>query len=116
MFVCSLDGSYWREKFMKSIDVLMVRIYITEKSHLLNTIIDYLKKQIKIRGISVFRAIGGFGETGNHTSSLIDLSLDLPIAIEFFDDDKNKIEEALDHLNSIVKPEHIVMWEAKANI
>jgi PII-like signaling protein len=101
---------------MKTIDVLMVRIYITEASHLFNKIVEYLKKDIKIRGISVFRAISGFGETGNHTASLVDLSLDLPLTVEFFDDDKNKIEKALDHLTTIVRPEHIVLWEAKANI
>lgn len=100
---------------MKTIDVLMVRIYITEASHLLSTIIDYLKKDVKIRGISVFRAISGFGETGNHTASLVDLSLDLPLTIEFFDDDKNKIEKALDYLGTLIKPEHIVLWQAKAN-
>jgi uncharacterized protein len=101
---------------MKTINVLMVRIYITEASHLLDKIIDYLKKDVKIRGISVFRAISGFGETGTHTTSLIDLSLNLPLAVEFFDDDKNKIEMALDHLSTIVKPDHIVLWEAKSNI
>lgn len=100
---------------MTYIDVLIVRIYITEKSHLLNKIVDYLRNEVKIRGISVFRAISGFGETGNHTSSLVDLSLDLPLTIEFFDDDKNKIDHALDHLNTMVKPEHIVSWYAKAN-
>lgn len=101
---------------VKMIDVLMVRIYITESSHLLNKIIKYLKNEAKIRGISVFRAIGGFGETGDHTASLVDLSLNLPLTIEFFDDDKNKIEKALEHLATIVKPEHIVLWEAKANL
>jgi PII-like signaling protein len=101
---------------MKMIDVLMVRIYITESSHLLKKIVDYLSKDAKIRGISVFRAISGFGESGNHTASLVDLSLDLPLTVEFFDDDKNKIEQALSHLNTIVKPEHIVRWDAKANI
>ena len=100
---------------MKTIDVLMVRIYITEASHLLNTIVDYLKNDAKIRGISVFRAISGFGETGEHMASLIDLSLDLPLTLEFFDNDKNKIKKAIDHLGTIVKPEHIVFWEAKAN-
>lgn len=100
---------------MKTIDVLIVRIYITEASHLLNKIIDYLKNDAKIRGVSVFRAISGYGETGGHTSSLIDISLDLPLTLEFFDNDKNKIKKAIDHLGTIVKPEHIVFWEASAN-
>lgn len=81
---------------------------------MLNTIVSYLKNEAKIRGISVFRAISGFGDTSNHTASLIDLSLDLPLSIEFFDS-KDKIEPALEHLSSIIKHEHIVFWEAKAN-
>ncbi len=99
---------------MKTMDVIIVRVYITESSHLLDKIINYLKKETKIRGISVFRAISGFGESGNHTASLIDLSLDLPLAIEFFDS-KDKIEPALEYLSGIIKHEHIVFWEAKAN-
>jgi len=99
---------------MKMVDIVMVRIYITESSHLLNKIVDYLKNEAKIRGVSVFRAISGFGETGVHSSSLLDLSLDLPLAIEFFDT-KNKVEPTLEYLNSIVKHEHIVFWDAKVN-
>lgn len=99
---------------MKSIDVVMVRVYITESSHLLKTVVEYLKNEANIRGVSVFRAISGFGETGNHVASLIDLSLDLPLAIEFFDS-KEKVEAALEHLSQIIKHEHIVFWEAKAN-
>ena len=99
---------------MKTIDIVMVRVYITESSHLLNKIVHYLKNEAKIRGVSVFRAISGFGETGDHTASLIDLSLDLPLAIEFFDS-KNIIEPALEYLNSIIKHEHIIFWDAKTN-
>src|SRR5579872_4446590 len=99
---------------MNIIDVLMVRIYITESSHLLKKIVDFLRNEVEIRGISVFRAISGFGESGNHTSSLVDLSLDLPLVVEFFDDDEGKIEKALDGLDGMIKSEHIVMWEAKA--
>jgi PII-like signaling protein len=99
---------------MKTIDIVVVKVYITESSHLLNKIVRYLKNEAKIRGVSVFRAISGFGETGDHTASLIDLSLDLPLVIEFFDS-KNRIEPALDYLNGIIKHEHIVFWDAKAN-
>lgn len=99
---------------MNTIDVIVVRIYITESAHLLNKILVYLKHEAKIRGVSVFRAISGFGETGEHGASLIDLSLDLPLTIEFFDD-KEKVTVALNYLDTIVKREHIVFWEAKAN-
>jgi uncharacterized protein len=99
---------------MNTIDVVFVRVYITESSHLLNKIVQYLKLEANIRGLSVFRAISGFGETGHHTASLIDLSLDLPLAIEFFDEQKT-IEAALEYLNQFIKQEHIVFWNAKTN-
>ena len=100
---------------MKTIDVVMVKVYITESSKLLNTILSYLKTEAHIRGVSVFRAVSGYGESGSHASSLIDLSLDLPLSIEFFDE-KDTIDLALEHLSQTIKPEHIVFWEAKANI
>ncbi|KTD19812.1 DUF190 domain-containing protein [Legionella londiniensis] len=99
---------------MRTLDVIVVRIYITESSNLLNKLVSYLKTEAKIRGVSVFRAVSGFGETGNHVASLIDLSLDLPLTIEFFDQ-KDKVEVALEHLNKTVKPEHILFWNAKVN-
>ncbi|NNM59733.1 MAG: hypothetical protein HKM04_07945 [Legionellales bacterium] len=99
---------------MKSIDVVMVRVYITEASHLLDKVVNYLTKEVKIRGFSVFRAISGAGDSGKHSSFLLDLSLDLPLTIEFFDS-KEKVEMALDYLSTIIKHEHIVFWDAKAN-
>ncbi len=99
---------------MKIANVIVVRVYITESSKLLNSIVSYLQTEAKIRGISVFRAISGFGETGTHTSSLLDISLNLPLVIEFFDS-KEKTDSAINHLSEILKPEHIVFWEAKAN-
>lgn len=99
---------------MKTMDVVMVRIYITESAHLLNGIVKYLKTDANIRGISVFRAISGFGESGLHSTSLLDLSLDLPLTIEFFDG-KEKVAVAVEHLSQTIKPEHIVFWDAKTN-
>lgn len=100
---------------MKMIEVVMVRVYIMESSHLLKEILHYLKQEAKIRGVTVFRAISGYGETGDHTSSLIDMSLDLPLVVEFFDG-KQQIEPALAHLSTLIKSEHIVCWNVKANL
>lgn len=98
---------------MKLIDVLMVRVYITEGSNLSKPITSYLKNEAKIRGFSIFRAISGFGEHGEHRAALIDFSLDLPLVIEFFDE-KNKAMQAIEHLSKTLKAEHISFWEAKA--
>lgn len=100
---------------MTTTDVLFVRVYITESSTLRDTIIQYLTKEVKVRGVSIFRAISGYGESGEHSSSMLDLSLDLPLAIEFFDS-PDKTEAAIDHLNTMIKAEHIVFWAAKANV
>src|SRR5690348_5501164 len=111
MHCTDLARCTWRKTIMKTIDIVVVRIYITESSHLLNKIVRYLKNEAKIRGVSVFRATSGFVETGEHTTSLMDLSLDLPLVIEF-SDSKNRIEPALDYLNGIIKHEHSVFWDA----
>ena len=100
---------------MKSAKVTIVRIYITEASKLLKPLITYLHDEAKVRGVSVFRAISGYGDSGTmHDASLIDLSLDLPLTIEFFDAPA-KIEVALAHINTLVKREHIAFWDAQTN-
>lgn len=100
---------------MKSIKVMVVRIYITEVTKLLKPIIHYLQDELKIRGFSVFRAISGYGDSGKtHESSFVDLTFNLPLVIEFFDLPQ-KISQALEHINTIIKPEHVIFWEAEAN-
>lgn len=99
---------------MNTVDIIVVRIYITESAHLLTQILSYLKNEAQIRGVSVFRAINGFGEHGNHSAALLELSLDLPLVIEFFDSPK-QVEPALDYLNNLIKQEHLIFWHAQAN-
>jgi hypothetical protein len=100
---------------MEIVKVIIARVYITESSNLFEKIFDYLKNEAKVRGVSVFRAISGYGDSGVlHTASLVDLSLNLPIVIEFFDNE-SKVRQILSHLDTILKPEHIIFWEAFAN-
>jgi PII-like signaling protein len=99
---------------MKLAKVTMVRIYITESSSLLKPIVNYLHYEAKVRGVSVFRAISGFGQSGENHASLVDLALNLPLTIEFFDHPE-QVKAAIEHLSTLVKPEHIVFWEAEAN-
>jgi hypothetical protein len=44
----------------------------------------------------------------------VDLSLNLPLTIEFFDHPE-KVTLALEQLGKLIKPEHVVCWEAQAN-
>jgi PII-like signaling protein len=101
---------------MKEADITMVRIYITEAEHRLHPLLNYLHDQAHMRGVTVFRGIGGFGKSGQmHSAGLVDLSLDLPLVIEFFDDPA-KVASALDHLNGLVEIQHLVTWPAKVNV
>ncbi len=100
---------------MKTIAVKVVRVYLTESSGLLTSIMLYLKKEANIRGVTVFRAISGFGDSGDHNVSLLDLSMDLPLVIEFFDT-ADKVSSAVEYLSTVVTKEHLVILDAQANI
>lgn len=101
---------------MKMTEVTMVRIYLSEKSGQLDNLIKRLHDCEKVRGVSVFRGITGYGENGDvHTASFAALSLDLPLVVEFFDE-PDKIEKIIEHLNNTVKPRHMVKWNAWVNV
>jgi PII-like signaling protein len=70
----------------------------------------------RVKGISVFRAIEGFGEDRViKKSSLMALSLELPIIIEFFDS-PDTVKAILEKIQTIVKIDHIVTWSAQSGI
>ncbi len=96
-------------------EVTVVRIYISEGQAQLDILLKRLQEWEHVRGVSVFRAIAGFGDSGKlHTSKLIDLSLDLPLVVEFFDAPE-KAAEIIEHLGNIIKPGHILSWDARIN-
>ena len=94
----------------------MVRIYLHEARAHMEELLQYLHDESKVRGVTVFRGITGFGTSGEiHSSRLIDMSLDLPVVIEFYDVPE-KAEEIIEHLNKTIKPGHIVCWPAVINL
>lgn len=101
---------------MNQTDVIMVRIYLHEaKSHQAE-LLKFLHDESKVHGVTVFRGITGFGSSGKyHSSTLMDISLDLPVVIEFFDE-PDKIMPIIETLNKKIKPGHIVYWPAKINL
>lgn len=100
---------------MKHSKVTMVRIYLTEAEKRMQPVLARLHDEEKVRGVTVFRGIAGFGRSGvMHSSSLLDLSLDLPVVIEFFDE-PDKVRRILGHLNDIIPPGHVVTWSATVN-
>jgi len=99
---------------MNLIKVVVVRVYLMESDEAIKKIVDYLKGVAKVRGVSLFRAVSGFGDSGGQTTFWGNLSLSLPVTIEFFDH-PDAIAPILEYLSNIVKPEHIVIWEAQTN-
>lgn len=100
---------------MKAQTVTMVRIYLTELKKSLNPLLTYLHDDSKVQGVTVFRAISGFGKSGKmHALSLLDLSLDLPVVVEFFDTPE-KVEAMLPRLNTFIESGHLVYWQACIN-
>lgn len=93
-------------------EVEVVRVYLTEHESVLREVIDCLHDECGVRGTTVFRGISGFGASGKlHESRWTDLSLDLPIVVEFFDD-PSRAAAAREALSGIVPSEHVVYWPA----
>lgn len=95
---------------MKTGKALMARVYLTEGERNLEQLLQRLRDREHIRGVTVYRGIAGFGPSGKmHRSGIIDLALDLPLVVEFFDLPE-KIQSTIDHIREIVQPGHIVTW------
>ena len=100
---------------MKHHDVTMVRIYLTEGEKVMKQLLVRLHDEEKVLGVTVFRGVSGFGRSGKvHSSTLLDLSLDLPMVIEFFDTPA-KVGRILTHLKDILPAGHVITWPAQVN-
>lgn len=100
---------------MTSQEVVMVRAYLTEGNRQFKALIRYLHDESKVQGVTVFRGITGFGKSGHvHSSTLLDISLDLPVVIEFFDEPQ-RAKPIIEHLNQVLKAGHVVHWPARVN-
>ncbi len=98
-------------------EVMIVRIYIHETEHgrrtnLMNEIVNLLHDQQRVRGVTVFRGIVGFGASGAvHAADALRITVDLPLVIEFFDTPE-VAEAAMELLNAIVPAGHMIYWNA----
>ena len=96
-------------------NVSVVRIYLTESGGAAQKLFQCLHDKEKVRGVTLFRGISGFGRSGViHSSSLLDMSLDLPLVLEFFDD-PDKVDRILEDLKDHIQPGHLVRWSAQIN-
>lgn len=91
-------------------ELTLVRVYLSEEEAHLQTLLKRLHDWGMVRGVTVFRGIAGFGDSGViHASSLVDMSLELPVVIEFFDE-TTKAAELIEYLHQEIGPSHIVSW------
>jgi uncharacterized protein len=92
--------------------VTVARIYLREGEHLLAKLIAFLHDQEKVSGVTVLRGIAGFGADGEmRAASLMDLSLDLPLIVEFYDL-PDKVEAILEHIETQMGLSHVLSWSA----
>ena len=90
-------------------DIKIARIYLREAEHLLPKIIKFLHDEEKVSGITVLRGIAGFSKDGKiHTASLVDLSMDLPLVVEFFDEPA-RVKAVVAKLMEQVAVTHVVI-------
>lgn len=99
---------------MNTIPVKVVRFYLLENKKNTQKIMHYLKETANIRGATLIRGIAGYGEDSEENAGLIGISFELPVIIEFFDEE-SKVNAALDYLTTITKPQHLLTWQAQAN-
>jgi PII-like signaling protein len=94
-------------------DVTVVRIYLNEKENRLDRLLRFLHDEEKVRGVTAFRGIAGFGASGElHTARTLDIALDLPIVVEFFDA-TDKVARILADLRERVDVNHVISWDAR---
>ena len=94
-------------------DVTVVRIYLSEKESRLDKLLRFLHDEEQVRGVTAFRGIAGFGASGElHTARTLDIALDLPIVVEFFDTTE-KVARILADLRERVDVNHVISWDAR---
>ena len=95
---------------MSRIRALMVRVYLSESDHEMKPLLSCLHDELQVCGVTVMRRIAGYGGSGVvHDASLVDLSVDLPLVLEFFDLPE-KAERAIERIADFVAPGHVVSW------
>jgi PII-like signaling protein len=88
----------------------MVRVYLSESDREIGRLIECLRDELGVRGVTIVRGIEGYGRSGVvHSASLLDLSGDLPLILEFFDRPE-KVQKAIARITDFVDPGHLVSW------
>jgi PII-like signaling protein len=96
--------------------ITIARIYLREGEHLIAKLLKFLHDEEKVSGVTVLRGIAGFGPDGDmHTAFLVDLSLDLPLIVEFYDRPE-RVEEVIEKIETRMGLSHVVTWPATGHL
>lgn len=97
-------------------EITIARVYTLEGHDQLNQVLDILRDEENIMGATVIRGIAGYGKSKEiHTSTLLNLSLELPLIVEFYDETE-KVMQAIEKLKNRLNLKHILSWSAQSHI
>jgi PII-like signaling protein len=98
-------------------EIRVVRMYLSEAEHgrgknLMQEILKILHDQHRVKGVTVFRGIAGFGDSGEfHAADMLRIMVDLPVVIEFFDTPQ-VVEAVLEIVGGMVPKGRTISWNA----
>lgn len=100
---------------MSQVEACMVRVYLSEADHEMKPLLKCLHDELEVCGVTVMRGVAGYGGSGVvHSASLVDLSTDLPLVLEFFDL-PDKAALAIERIKDFVDLGHVVSWPVTIN-
>jgi len=100
---------------MSHVDVTIVRVYLPERAGMLDDIVAILESGA-IDGWTVYRGVAGFGRSGKkRQASLVDLAMDLPVIVEFFDIPE-RVAAIIEQINTVAGDGHVVHWSAQMTV
>lgn len=95
-------------------EIEVVRVYMMESEHHLKAVLKILHDKVKVRHVTVFRGIEGFEVGGKlHSASVMSLSLNLPITVEFFDQPET-VKKAVEQIQEILEKRYIIKFNAES--
>ncbi len=96
---------------MNETEVTVVRVYLGEREGHLEDVLALLRER-GVSGWTVYRGVSGYGQSGKvRAASLADLSLDLPVTVEFFDA-RAAVDGLLADLTARAGDGHVIHWPA----
>ena len=88
-------------------NTLLVRIYVTESRARLQRVLVLLHESRRIKGLTAFRGVAGFGSAGSYFMEGDDPG-DPPMVLEFFDN-ADSADATVAFVTSLIAPHHIVV-------